>query len=185
MVQLIDSNIQNYNSYVENLFQDLELWFQHFKGVHVGKNGTERPFLENCGSLSAIKQPKMVQLIRSKIQNYNLYVGNIFQDLEFLFQHFNCVCCENNGTNWPFLGKLWLAMCNKTAKNGPINYFYNQDWGFIYEKYYSTFRILIPAVWVCSFWRRCTKTPFLVDWGLPSAIKQTKMVQSIGSKIKN
>ena len=34
-------------------------------------------------TLSAIKRPKIIQLMRSKIQNCNLYVGNIFKDLEF------------------------------------------------------------------------------------------------------
>ena len=69
MVQLISSQIQNYNSYVENLFQYLEFLLQHFEGVQFGKNGTKRPFLENCGLVSAIKQPKMFQLIGSKIKN--------------------------------------------------------------------------------------------------------------------
>ena len=71
--------------------------------------------------LSAITQPKMVHLIRSKIYNYNLYVENIFQDLEFWFQHL--IKGVHFGKKWnkkAIFGKLWLAKCNKTTKNGPI-----------------------------------------------------------------
>ena len=72
------SKIQNYNLYVGNIFQYLEFCLHHFKGVHFGKNGTERTFLENCGLLSAIKQPKMVQIISSKIENDNSHVESCF-----------------------------------------------------------------------------------------------------------
>ena len=65
-----------------NIFQDLEFLFQHLNGDHFEKeNGTKRPFLVYCGFLSVIKQPKMVQSIRYKIQNYNTYMENNFQDL--------------------------------------------------------------------------------------------------------
>ena len=66
MVQLIRSNIQNQSFYVENFSQDPDFLFQHFKGVHFVKNDTKRPFMVNCGLLNAIKQPKILQLIRSK-----------------------------------------------------------------------------------------------------------------------
>ena len=46
-------------------------------------NGTKRPFLENCGLLSAIRQQKMVKLIISTINIEALYMRNIIQHLEF------------------------------------------------------------------------------------------------------
>ena len=52
-------------------------------GVHFGKNGTKRAFWETFGLLSAIKQPEMFQLVRSTIQIEELYMGNIFQHLQF------------------------------------------------------------------------------------------------------
>ena len=52
-------------------------------GVHCGKDGTKKAFWETFGLLSAIKQPKMVQLVRSTIQIEDLYVGNIFLNLKF------------------------------------------------------------------------------------------------------
>ena len=111
--ELIGSKIYNYNWHVENIFKDLEFWFQHLKGVHFGKNDTKRPFLENCGSLSAIKQPKVVKLMRSKIQNWNLFLGNIFQDLEFWFQQLMGVHFGKNGTKkafWETFGLLISAI---------------------------------------------------------------------------
>ena len=79
----MSSKIQNYNLYVGNIFQDLEFLFQHFNCVCCENNGTNWTFLENCGWLSAIRQPKIVQLISSTIQIEVLYVRNIIQHLEF------------------------------------------------------------------------------------------------------
>ena len=121
MVQLIRSKIQKYNLYLENVSKDLKFWFQHFKGVHFGKIGTKGPFLENCGLLSAIRQPKMVQLIRSKIYKNNLYLEKLFKDLEFWFQHLKGVHFGKKWHKKAIFGKLWLAKCNKTTINGPIN----------------------------------------------------------------
>ena len=67
------------------------------------KHCTTRPFLVYCGLLSAIKQPRMVQLIRSNIQNYSFYVENFSQDLDFWFQHVKGVHFGKNGTRVSFL----------------------------------------------------------------------------------
>ena len=116
MVQLIRSKFQNYNLYVGNIFQDLEFLFQHFNCVHCERNDTNRPFLETCGWLSAIRQQKMVQFIISKIQNYNFYLGNSFKHPEFWFQHFKGVHFGKNDTKRPFLENCGLLSAIKQPK---------------------------------------------------------------------
>ena len=76
---------------------------EHFKGVHFEKHCTKMPFLVYCGLLSAIKQPRMVQLIRSNIQNYRFYVETFSQDLDFWFQHLKGVHFGKNDTRISFL----------------------------------------------------------------------------------
>ncbi|KNZ50410.1 putative signal peptide protein [Puccinia sorghi] len=95
MAKLDSSKIQNYDSYVENCSQ------HNYDCIRVSmlileKTLQKRPFSVNCGSLSAIKQPKKVKLNSSKIQNYYSYV------------------CKhvNFGKNTPkkaIFGKLWLS----------------------------------------------------------------------------
>ena len=116
MVQLIRSKIQNEYLKIEKHFKHPLLWLKQCKSVNFGKNNTKRPFLVSFGSLSAIKQPKMVQLIRSKNQNENLYLGNIFQYLEFWLHHFKGVNFGKNGTERPFLENCGLLSAIKQPK---------------------------------------------------------------------
>ena len=115
-IQLMRSKIQKYNWYVGNIFQDLAFWFQHLNCVHYDKNSTNSPFMENCGLLTAIRQPQMVQSIRSTIQIEFLCMRNIIQDLEFWFQYFNCVHFEINGAKRPFLANCGSLSAIKQPK---------------------------------------------------------------------
>jgi len=68
MVQLIISKIKNLYFQMKNSFKHHIFLLKQCDKVNYGKNNTKRPFLEDCGSPSAIKRPEMVQLISSKIQ---------------------------------------------------------------------------------------------------------------------
>ena len=68
MVQLIMSKIKNLYFQMKNYFKHHMFLSKQCDKINYGKNNTKRPFLEDCGSPSAIKQPEMVQLIRSKFQ---------------------------------------------------------------------------------------------------------------------
>ena len=116
MVQLIRSKILNLNFFLGNIFQDLAFWFQHLNCVHCEKNGTNRLFMENCGLLSAIRQPQMVQSIRSTIQIEVLCMRNIIQHLESWFQYFNCVHFEINGAKRPFVANCGSLSAIKRPK---------------------------------------------------------------------
>ena len=116
MVQLIRSKIQNEYLKMEKHFKHPFLWLKECNSVNFGKNNTKRPFLVNFGSLSAIKQPKMVQLIRSKIQNEYLKMEKHFKHPLLWLQQCNSVNLGKNNTKRPFLVNF-----GKTAKNGAIN----------------------------------------------------------------
>ena len=99
--------------YEQPLYYDFKPLYMHVKYIIflvstlrvfiLEKNCTKRPFLVYCGLLSVIKQPGMVQLIRSNIQNQSFYVENFSQDLDFWFQHFKGVHFGKNDTRISFL----------------------------------------------------------------------------------
>ena len=99
--------------YEQPLYYDVKPLYMHVKYIIflvstlrvfiLEKNCTKKSFLVYCGLLSAIKQPRMVQLIRSNIQNYSFYVENFSQDLDFLFQHLKVVHFGKNDTRISFL----------------------------------------------------------------------------------
>jgi len=99
--------------YEQLLYYDVKRLYMHAKYIIfvvstwmvfiLEKNCTKRPFLVYCGLLSAIKQPRMVQLIRSNIQNYRFYVETFSQALDFWFQHLKGVHFGKNDTRISFL----------------------------------------------------------------------------------